>query len=287
MKRFEMAFPESVSEACQILADNPGSRPIAGGTALSIVMKEGIYAPERLVNIRGLKSELDYVTLDDDVVRIGALTPMVDIERAEPIVEHLPTISQCLGNIAGVRVRNTATIGGHLAHADLHLDLPPVLAGLDAEVCLSTGSDERRLPVDEFIRGYYDTALEPAELITEITIPVPEENTRGVYLKHRYFSEVDWPCVGVAAFAVEADGAFSDVRVLLNSVGKSSIMAVEGIDDVIDSSLSDEAIEAVAELAREQSSPSSDIRGSAAYKERMAGEFTGRALRAIRDEEAN
>ena len=288
MKRFEMAFPETVSEACTILSQHPDSRPIAGGTALSVVMKEGVYAPERLVNIRRLDDELNYVKADDHTIRIGALTPLRDIEQADAIRKYAPTIRECLGKIAGVRVRNMATIGGHLAHADLHLDLPPVLAGLDAEIVLTDGADTRRLPIEEFIRGYYDTALEMGELISELVVPLPDPNTRGTYLKHRYFSEVDWPCVGVAAFAtVNDDGTFVDVRVLLNSVGQAPIMAVDGIGDVVDETLSDDAIEMVADLAREQSTPSSDIRGSAEYKERMAGEFTVRALRAVRDQEAN
>ncbi|MFB6131586.1 MAG: xanthine dehydrogenase family protein subunit M [Salinigranum sp.] len=285
MKRFDLAFPETVEEACTLLADNPGSRPIAGGTALTVVMKEGVYAPELLVNIRGLESDLRYVESDGDVIRVGALTPLREIEQADPIREHTPAIAECLGKIAGVRVRNMATIGGHLAHADTHLDLPPVLAGYGAAVVVTDGDEISRYPVEEFMRGYYDTAFEDGELISAVEIPVPDPDTRGTYLKHRYFSEVDWPCVGVAAFAVAGeDGTFEDVRVLLNSVSSRPVMVVEGVEDAVDDGLSEEAIDAVADLAREQSSPSSDIRGSAAYKERMAGEFTRRALLEIREE---
>lgn len=285
MKRFDMAFPETVSEACELLSEYPDARPIAGGTALSVVMKEGVYSPERLINIRGLESELRYIEVNDEALHIGALTTLGEIQRAEATVEHTPTIAECLGKIAGVRVRNTATIGGHLAHADLHLDLPPVLAGYDAKVVITDGSDERQLPIEEFMQGYYETALEEGELISQLVVPIPKAGTRGTYLKHRFFSEVDWPCVGVGAFAVESEDAFSDVRVLLNSVGTSPIMNVEEIESVVDEGLSDAAIDEIAALAREQSTPSSDIRGSAEYKERMAEEFTRRALHTIRDAE--
>ena len=283
MKPFDMAFPETVSEASTLLAENDGARVIAGGTAMNVVMKEGVYHPDLLINIRGLADELSYVEETDDEVRIGALTTLREVERNPIMREHLPTVVECLEKIAGVRVRNTATLGGHLAHADIHLDLPPVLGGYDAEVVVSDGDDTRRMHVKEFLQGYYETDLADEELITEIVMSKPGPNVEGTYLKHRYYSEVDWPCVGVAAFVTTDDAGDSveGARVLLNSVSTSPILRVEGVDEAIDGTLSDEAIEAVADLARDQSQPSDDLRGSAEYKERMAGVFTRRALEAL------
>lgn len=281
-----MAFPESVAETCELLADNPDMRVIAGGTAVTIVMKEGVYHPDALINIRGLEDDLRFIRSSDDEVRIGALSTLRDIERHDLVTEHFPAVEQCLEEIAGVRVRNSATIGGHLGHADIHLDLPPVLAGYGAEVVLSDGTDERRVPLEDFMVGYYETAIEPGELITEVALPIPPSDTRGTYLKHRYFSEVDWPCVGVAAFAEGSDGALENVRVLLNSVSPQPIMRVEGVEDVVDPELTEAAIDAVAELAEDQARPTDDIRGSASYKERMAGVFTRRALADISEVES-
>lgn len=288
MKSFDMAFPDTIGETCQLLEENPGSKVIAGGTAMNVVMKEGVYAPEVLINIRGLADEHAYVETDDrdgdEVVRIGALTRLRDVELSETIAEHFPVVADCLREIAGVRVRNSATIGGHLAHADIHLDLPPVLAGYGAEVVIADGESERTVPLEEFMQGYYETDLDETELISEVVLPVPESGTRGAYLKHRYFSEVDWPCVGVAAFAVPNGDGVEDVRVLLNSVGTSPILRLEDVEETLDGSLADDRIAAVADLAREQSRPSDDLRGSAAYKERMAGVFTERALRQLRED---
>ena len=285
MKPFDMEFPETVSEASTLLAENDGARLIAGGTAMNVVMKEGVYHPDLLINIRGLADDLSYVEETDDEVRIGALTTLREVE-SDPIVrEHVPTVAECLEKIAGVRVRNTATLGGHLAHADIHLDLPPVLGGYDAEIVVSDGDDTRRMHVEEFLQGYYETDLADEELITEIVMPKPGSDVEGTYLKHRYYSEVDWPCVGVAAFVTtDGDGEVESARVLLNSVSTSPILRVEGVDDAIDGTLSDDAIEAVADLARDQSQPSDDLRGSAEYKERMAGVFTRRALEALAPE---
>lgn len=283
MKSFDMAFPKTIGEASRLMKENPGSQVIAGGTAMTVVMKEGVFAPDMLINIRGLAEEHAYVTDDDDVIRIGALTTLRDIERSNVVSEHLPVVVECLKEIAGVRVRNSATLGGHLAHADLSLDLPPVLAGYEAEVVISDGDDERQITVEEFMQGYYETDLDDAELISEIVIPKPDPDTRGTYLKHRYFSEVDWPCVGVAAFAVPDGDEVTDVRVLLNSVSHKPIFRLDGVNEVLDGAFTEERIKEVVEKAREQVSPSGDLRGSAEYKERMAGVFTGRALRELQE----
>lgn len=283
MKPFEMAFPATVEEACDLLAEYPDSRAIAGGTALMVVMKEGVYAPDRLVNLRGLTDEHAYVREEGDTVEIGALSTLRDLERSSVVAETLPVVVECLQEIAGVRVRNSATIGGHLAHADIHQDLPPVLAGYGAEVVVSNGQSERTIPIEEFMQGYYETALDGNELVTAILVPRPAAGTRGTYLKHRYFSAVDWPCVGVAAFGVVDGDGFEDVRVLLNSVGPSPILRLDGVDEALDGSLADDRIASVGQLAVEQATPTGDLRGSAAYKERMAGVFTERSLRELRE----
>lgn len=283
MKSFDMAFPDTVGDACRLLRENPDSQLIAGGTAITVVMKEGVYAPDLLVNIRGLEDEHAYVEADEDVVRIGALTSLREIENSDVVAEHLPVVAECLQEIAGVRVRNSATIGGHLAHGDIHQDLPPVLGGYDAEVRVTDGDSDREIPVEEFMQGYYETDLGDAELVTELVVPKPDPDTRGTYLKHRYFSEVDWPCVGVAGFCVENGEGITEPRVLLNSVGRSPIYRVDGVEETLDGSLTDDGIDEVAAKVREQVEPSDDLRGSAEYKERMAGVFTKRALRELRE----
>lgn len=284
MKSFDMAFPETVGDACELLREHPESRVIAGGTALNVVMKEGVYAPDVLVNIRDLADEHAYVDVDGDAVRIGALTTLREIENSALVAQHLPVVTECLQEIAGVRVRESATIGGHLAHGDIHQDLPPVLGGYDATVVVTDGEDHRQVPVGEFMQGYYETDLDDDELVTELVVPKPAPATRGTYLKHRYFSEVDWPCVGVAAFCVGNGAGVESPRVLLNSVGRSPIFRADGVAEVLDGSLDEDAIEEVAEMVREQVTPSDDLRGSAVYKERMAGVFTERALRELRED---
>lgn len=282
MKPFTMAFPETITEACETLATTENAQLIAGGTAITVVMKEGVFAPDELINIRGLEPDLRYIDNDASGVEIGALATLRDIETNDHIQTHFPTISDCIREIAGVRVRNSATIGGHLAHADIHLDLPPVLAGYDATVTLTNGDETRTLPITEFMQGYYETALDADELITSLTLPIPDHTVTSTYLKHRYFSAVDWPCVGVAAFASIPDDRITTLRVLLNSVSPTPILDVPGINDLHDGQLTPDSIDAIAARAKAHAQPSSDLRGTAAYKERMVEVFTRRALNALK-----
>lgn len=274
-RAFDMYLPGSFDEASALLVEHDAT-PIAGGTALMTLMKEGVFQPDALVNLRSLSSEHDYIEERDGVVEVGGLTPLRDIETSPLVEERLPVVASCLGEVASIRVRNVATIGGNLAHADPNLDLPPVLAGLDAELVLHGPDGERVVPLREFVRGYYDTDLGPGELVKALRVPVTDR--RGVYLKHRSLSAVDWPCVGVAAFL---DPGGSVPEVFMNSVADSPIFRVDGLDDVFADGATTAAIERAGELAADQCDPIDDVRGSAWYKRRMADVFTRRAITCV------
>lgn len=270
-----MYVPESFEEAVSLLESEPGAKPISGGTALTTLMKERVLQPEALVNLRGLREAHRYVRREDGVVRVGALSTLRDVETSEVVREALPVVAETAGKIASIRIRNVATVGGNLAHADPDLDLPPVLAGVDAEIVVQGTDGERSMDIKEFIQGYYQTDLGPAELVKELRLPVDPDRS-GVYLKHRSLSEADWPCVGVAAFT---DPAWDGVpAVYMNSVADTPVFGLDGLDDVFADGVTEDAIAAAGELATEQCDPVGDARGSAWYKRRMAGEFTERAL---------
>lgn len=275
MEPFELFLPETFDEAVDLLSSNPGAKPIAGGTALTTLMKERVIQPDALVNLRGLRADHRYVRSAGDEIRIGALTTLRDIETSDVVRETLPVVAETAGKIASIRIRNVATIGGNLAHADPDLDLPPVLAGIDAEVVVHGTAGERAMDIKEFVQGYYQTDLEPHELVKELRLPV-DPDRRGVYLKYRSLSAADWPCVGVAAFT---DPAWDGVpAVYLNSVADTPVFGLDGLTEVFADGVTEAAITAAGELATEQCDPVGDARGSAWYKRRMAGEFTERAL---------
>ena len=129
MTPFELAEPRTLREALTLLdPDDAAVRPISGGTAVMLMMKAGVLRPRRLVSLRAIDGGLAGIGLEaNGELRIGAMTPLAELERAETVRRGWPVIAQTLRTLSNVRVRNVATIGGHLAHADPHQDLPPVL----------------------------------------------------------------------------------------------------------------------------------------------------------------
>lgn len=275
MEQFEMEFPDSFDQAVAMLSEG-NKKPISGGTALTTLMKERVYQPETLVNLRQLSEEHRYIERADNEIRIGALTPLREIEQSDLVREAVPVVAETASKIASIRVRNVATIGGNLAHSDPDLDLPPVLAGLGARIVVHGPDGERTQEITDFIQGYYQTDLAPNELVKAVHIPI-DSSVDGVYLKHRALSEADWPCVGVAAFQRD-DGV---PAVYMNAVADTPIFSIDGLDDVFADGITEEAIEAAGDLAHEQCDPIGDARGSAWYKREMAKEFTERSLREV------
>ncbi len=139
MSPFELMEPTSLGEALALLdPQDPSVRAIAGGTALMLMMKSGLYRPRRLVSLRRLAPALDGVrALPDGGLEIGAMVRLADLQRSAAVREAAPVIAETLLTHSNVRVRNVATLGGNLAHGDPHMDLPPVLIALGASVRLA------------------------------------------------------------------------------------------------------------------------------------------------------
>jgi len=193
MTPFELAEPSSLSEALKLL-DSAETRPLSGGTALMLMMKAGVLRPARLVSLR--KLGLDRIQANG-VLRIGAMATLRSLETNPQVTRTWPVIARALRTLSNVRVRNVATVGGALAHADPHMDLPPLLAALGARVFIQGKTGERAIPVEDLYAGYLETTLEPGELITHVEVPALGKR-RAAYLKCTTRSADDWPAVGVA-----------------------------------------------------------------------------------------
>ena len=151
---FDLAEPASLKEAIALI--DPDVRPIAGGTALMLIMKAGVFRPTRLVSLCKLGGGFTRIAATPDgALTIGAMTPLSDIEYSPEVLRHAPVIGRTMRRLANVRVRNVATVGGALAHADPHMDLPPVLIALGATVSIAGSAGERSLPVEDLLTGYY------------------------------------------------------------------------------------------------------------------------------------
>ncbi len=183
MTPFGLAEPATLQEAIGLL-DDSSVRPIAGGTAVMLMMKTGIFQPDRLVSLRKIERRYSEIRIGGDgELRIGAMTPLARIERAPETRRAAPVIARALRTLANVRVRNVATLGGHLAHGDPHMDLPPVLIALGASVVVAGPSGERVMEIEDLFGGYLETTLAPDELIAEVIAPA-RPGWRAAYLKH-------------------------------------------------------------------------------------------------------
>jgi carbon-monoxide dehydrogenase medium subunit len=280
MTPFELAEPRSLAEAIRLLdPEDSAVRPIAGGTALMLMMKAAVFRPRRLVSLRRIEPRYTGIEAGaDGSLRIGAMATLAALERA-PAVQRLPVVTKTLRTLSNIRVRNVATVGGSLAHADPHMDLPPVLIALGAQVVIAGPAGERTLPVEDLFAGYYETVLARNELIAALVIP-PQGARRAAYLKVTTGSADDWPAVGVAV-SLTADGQDVKSATIAVSAATEKAMRLKSAEAALAGARADDAALArAADAAAGEAEILSDLRGSAAYKRELLRVYVKRAVRA-------
>lgn len=251
MTPFELHRPQTLPEAIALLADGT-ARPFSGGTAVMLMMKAGVLRPGRLVSLERL-SLGKIETGPDGALLVGAMATLRSLERSPVVRAGWPVITRALRTLSNVRVRNVATLGGHLAHGDPHTDLPPLLCALGATVTVAGKGGERRVPVEDLYAGYLETTLRAGELITQVQVPAMGAK-RAAYLKCTTRSADDWPAVGVAV-AVD--------------VGETRIFISAAVDRPTRVSSSQDI---------EKLSIDGDLHGSADYKRQLLRVYLKRAL---------
>jgi aerobic carbon-monoxide dehydrogenase medium subunit len=276
---FELVEPATPKEAIALIdPDDPAVRPIAGGTALMLMMKAGVFQPRKLVSLRKLNGGMTGIKTQGEALTIGAMTPLSDVEHSAEVARHAPVIPRIMKRLSNVRVRNVATVGGALAHGDPHMDLPPVAIALGGRVRIVGTSGERELAVEDLLTGYYETALKPNELIASLQIP-PQGKTRAAYCKVTAGSADDWPALGVAV-AIDADGgAIKSARVVVSAATTKAMRLKSAEKALAGASIDDKTLKAAGEAAAEEADIIADVRGSAAYKRELLRVYVGRAVR--------
>jgi carbon-monoxide dehydrogenase medium subunit len=280
MTPFELLEPASLREAIGLLDPaDPSVRPIAGGTALMLMMKAGVFQPTRLVSLRKLGEQYSRITKGPDGdLTIGAMTPLAVVERSPEVARAAPVIPRAMRRLSNIRVRNVATVGGSLAHGDPHMDLPPVLIALGARVRAVGPDGERTIAVEDLFAGYFATVLAKNELITELQIP-PQGRTRAAYLKVTTGSAEDWPALGVAV-ALKSDGsAIRSIRVVVSAATERAIRLTAAEAALRGATIDDSALARAGDAAANEAECISDVRGSAAYKRELLRVHVGRAVR--------
>jgi carbon-monoxide dehydrogenase medium subunit len=275
---FTFHRPATLQEACALLDEHGyDAQPFAGGTALVVLMKQSLALPDHLVSLDRIEG-MSEIRLDGDTLHIGALVRHRDVETSPLVREAAPLLAETYARVATVRIRNMATVGGGLAHADPAQDPPAALIALGASVRAVSSGGARTIPVEDLFFDYYESALEPGEIIESVTVPRPAAGARSVYLKFLPRTEDDYATVAVAAVAEVEDGMCASVRIALIAAGPTPIRATEVESALTGQPVGAESIRLAAEAVRDQVDPLDDFRGSADYKREMAVVFTRRAL---------
>jgi carbon-monoxide dehydrogenase medium subunit len=267
----------SVAHAVSLLARyGPEARILAGGHSLIPMMKLRLAQPETLIDINGL-AELSYLTVSNGELRIGALTRHAQLLDAAVAGQHFAILHDAERVIADPVVRNWGTIGGSLCQADPSEDLSATFAALKAIMVIRGPDGERTVPARQFHTGPYETVVAPAEILTEIRIPIRPGGGSAYEKVGRRVG--DWP-VGAAGAALWLDGdMITDAGIGLTAVGARHFSAAEAEQFLCGAAASEGNFARAGQIAAEHCNPSSDQRGPADYKRHLASELTVRALR--------
>ena len=281
---FEMVEPTSLQEAVSLLdPQEPTIRPVAGGTALMLMMKSGVFQPTRLVCLHRIEPEHARITLAaDGAVRIGAMATLRQVEKDANVAARLPVLKRAMRTLSNVRVRNIARVGGALAHGDPHMDLPPVLAALGARVSIAGPKQNRELPVEALYAGYYETVLERNELITAVTVP-PLNGRKAAYMKVTSRTADDWPSLGVAVSFALNNGTISDPVVVISAATAKVTRMNTAEAALSNATLDDPALRRAGDAAADEAEILSDAHGSAPYKRELLRVYLRRAVRQALD----
>jgi aerobic carbon-monoxide dehydrogenase medium subunit len=280
MIAFEYRTPGSLEETLKDLNEvGSDGKLIAGGTALVIMMKQQLLQPTCVISLRNV-SGLSDISANNGSVHIGGLVSHAALDDSSVVQDRLRMLAETYHHVATQRVRTMATVGGGLAHADPNQDPPPALIALGATFEVSSASGVRTVAADQFFTDYYETVLEPTEVLTGINVPVLPANTGAAYLKFLPRSADDYATVSAAA-VVTLDSTkkkINDVRIAMGSVNTTPVRATEAENLLKGQPVTDEGLREAGEKAKGATDPVSDFRGSASYKTQMAGVFVRRAL---------
>ncbi len=269
---FDYTVPDTLDEAIKALSDGgEDAKLLAGGHSLIPLMKLRLAAPSLLVDLRKVQG-LHGIQREDGTWRIGALT-------THSALEHTPdlgVVAQVAGTIADPQVRNRGTIGGSLAHGDPASDLPAVMLICDATVTLQGAGGQRTVAASDLFQNYMETAVEPAEVLTEVRMPA-FDGWGYSYQKFNRRSE-DWAMVAVSAIVKQSGDVCEDVRVGLTNMSSVPLRAGAVEEALRGQPLNADTIAKAAEQAADGTDPPADLNASAEYKRHLARVLCRRAL---------
>lgn len=276
---FEYVPAATVEEALELLAQHKDDdyKIIAGGQSLNTMMKHRLIAPAYIIDIKGL-SDLDYIKFDEKAgLKIGALATHRSLEKAPIVNEKYPALVEMEESVASVETRNWGTLVGDLVNADPAADPAPPLIALDATLTVASSGEKRTVPAEEFAVDFYETVVQPGEMVTEIQIPAPPPNTGVSFTKYAQIHG-DY-ALASAAVLITLDSKKEkcvNARIGLGGVGSTPVRAKNAEEVLKGKKITDELLAEAAKAASEETNPVTGIEASAEYKRELAGTLVKR-----------
>jgi carbon-monoxide dehydrogenase medium subunit len=275
---FNYFAPTTVQEAASLLVEHgSGAKILAGGQSLIPAMRFRLSLPDTIIDINGLTG-LQYIREDEGHLAIGALTRESAIEGSSAVHGGYHLLADAAKVIADPIVRNLATVGGNLAHADPANDHPAVMLAYNAHVVAVGRNSTRTIPIDNFFVDLFTNSMHADEILTEIRIPKPAARSGGAYVKLE--RKVGDYAISAVAVQLTLDGnRCVAARIGLTNVNPVPMRAKNAEQSLIGNSLTDNVIEAAGAAAAAECDPSPDLRGSIDYKRDITRVLTKRAIR--------
>ncbi len=271
---FEYLPATTVEEALEMLSQHKDDdyKIIAGGQSLNTAMKHRLIAPEYIIDIKGL-SDLDYINFDEkEGLKIGALATHRSLEKSAIVREKYSILCEMEENVASVETRNWGTVAGDLCNADPAVDPGPPLIALDAKLKIASKGEEKTVDAEEFALDFFETAVQPGEMVTEIQIPALPPNTGAYFTK---YSQIHGDyALASAAVLITLDKkkeACTNARIGLGGVGSTPLRARKAEEVLKGKKITEALLAEAAEVAKTEINPISGIEGSADYKRELAG----------------
>ena len=289
MRNFDYLEPKTIAEACALLKQHGSDAKVfAGGSHLTILMKQGLYQPKALVNIKKI-SELKGIKYEaTEGLNIGALVTHREIETSPLVKEKFPVLCAAEREVANIRVRNMGTVGGNLASGEPLTDLSQIFISLDGKAKIAGPDGQRIIPIEELFVDFYTTSLAEDEILTQVMIPPLPARSGVEYIRFSSSSVVDKPSAGVAVrLTLESGGeTIQTAHIVLGCVGATPVRARNAEELVTGKQITPDLAQEAGSVASQECSPTSDLRGSEQYKraivrtlvKRAAGKAYERAL---------
>ena len=274
---FSYYRPSTVADAIKLLSTlGDEARPLAGGHSLVPMMKLRLATPEHLVDLHGIAG-LKGIRRDGNTIVIGAMTTQHDLLASDEIAKSVPILHETALLIADPQVRYCGTLGGNVANGDPGNDMPALMMTLGASYRLEGKSGSRDIAASEFYQGAYFTALEPGELLTTISIPVPAAGHGYAYEKLKR-KVGDYATAAAAVVLTMSGGKVASCKIGLTNLSETPLLADDAAKAVIGTGLDAATLKKAAAAAVAIMAPAADARGPIEYRKHVGGIMVTRAL---------